>query len=528
MKNWLKDAVLYQIYPTSFYDSNGDGIGDLAGIAQKLDYVKELGADLVWINPFFKSPFLDGGYDVSDYYAVDERFGTMSDFEDLIKKADKLGIKVCLDLVIGHTSWEHDWFKKSGEKDTNGFSDYYIWTSSCFNAYKNKTLCGLHDRNGCFYINYYAHQPALNYGFQEIDAPENDPLSYDTRTDWQMHYTDPRLAPLREEIYNIIRFWMNKGVCGFRVDMAASLIKNMSDNTAIKWLWNEMFTNIKTEFPDIIFISEWGDPKVAVGEVGFDIDYTYHETKSWNSLFRSEEGTNLAPRFMTGKNYFSEDGAGSVDEFFKDCLETYKAIDGKGYFSVVSGSHDEIRLAERKSEEQLKIIFAFLLTFKHIPFIYYGDEIGMRHNFDVSRDGGYIRTGARTPMQWDNGKNRGFSSSDTLYLPTSADSHCSVEDQTDNPSSLLNTVKRLISIRRQYSCLNADGDLDVLQSENGGYPLVYKRTDKNGSVTVIINPSKNAAKVPILYNSVILSENCSLCDGGISLDGAGFAILKNN
>ncbi len=526
MKVWLKNAILYQIYPTSFYDGNGDGIGDLSGITQKLDYVKELGANLIWINPFYKSPFLDGGYDVADYYSVDEKFGTLDDFDKLIEKANGLGIKVCLDLVIGHTSWEHEWFKMSGEKERNSFSDYYIWTSSCFNAYKNKTLSGLHDRDGCFYINYYAHQPALNFGFDKIDAPEDDPLAYDTRTDWQMHYKDERLSPLREEIYSIIRFWMNRGVCGFRVDMAASLIKNTEDITAIKWLWGEMFSKIKAEFPDIIFISEWGDPKVAVGEIGFDIDYTYHETEVWNSLFRCESGTNLAPRFMNGKNYFSEEGKGSVEGFLADALKTLDCIDGKGYFSVVSGSHDEVRLAEGKSKDQLKVIFAFLLTFKHVPFIYYGDEIGLNHNFDVSRDGGYIRTGARTPMQWSEAQNRGFSTARELYLPVNDIPLASVEAEQENGASLLNAVKMLIKARRDNPALNADASFKVISSENGGYPLVYERACEEQKIAVIISPSADEKLVNISYKKVILHNNCTFGDRCVISNGVGFAIVE--
>ncbi len=526
MKNRLGDAIVYQIYPTSFYDSNGDGIGDLRGITEKLEYVKELGVDIIWLNPFYTSPFKDGGYDISDYYSVDEKFGTMSDFETLIAKADSLGLKICIDLVIGHTSWEHEWFKKSREKGRNEYSDYYIWTNSCFNTYKEKTISGLYDRDGCFYTNYYAHQPALNFGFQHIDAPDTSGEPYDGSTDWQMHYKDPRLAPLREEIIRIMRFWLKKGVAGFRVDMAASLIKNNTDSSALKWLWNIFFESVKKDYPDVVFISEWGDPRVAVGEIGFNIDYMLHENPHWNSLCRCEEGLNLAPKFINGKNYFSEEGKGNIESFLTEAEDLWRSIDGKGYFAAISGSHDEIRLATEKSTDELKTIFAFLLTFKHIPFIYYGDEIGMIHNYNVSRDGGYIRTGARTPMQWSNGKNRGFSESDTVYLPTDERENCSVESQINDANSVLNTVKKLIRLRKCHTCLSADGEFRLISCTDGGYPLVYERSDHDGKIAVIINPSREKKRLEICYNSVLMSHNCIADENTVDLHGIGYAILK--
>ncbi len=535
MKEWLKNAVLYQIYPTSFYDSNGDGIGDLKGITEKLDYVKDLGVDVIWLNPIFKSPFNDGGYDISDYYAIDERFGSMQDFEEMIVKAKSLGLRICLDLVIGHTSWDSEWFKKSSEKERNKYSDYYIWTNDKTVHYREKTVSNNFQRNGNFYKNYYDSQPALNYGFNVSSS------GGELDTSWQMHYTDERLAPLREELFNVIRFWMDKGVSGFRVDMANVLVKNCSNNPSEDnglfcsdndvdiqgqiWVWDKIFTQMRKEYPDILFISEWVYPKNSVGKCGFDIDLVAHDFFAWDSLFRYEKGTNLDPYYEKGNNYFSEEGKGSVEQFLNEAQDINDFIKGKGYFSAPSGSHDEIRLAYKKTPQQLKVIFAFLLTFKHFPFIYYGDEIGLTHTFGIDKDGGLLRTGARTPMQWDNGKNRGFSSNDNTYLPTNGEKDCSVENQEKDENSLLNTVKKLIGIRKEYSCLNADADFTVLECKNGGYPLIYERCNKENRIIVIINPKQQTVERELKYNKVLLSSNCNFDGRKITVNGAGFAVL---
>ncbi len=536
MKEWIKNAVLYQIYPTSFYDGNGDGIGDLKGITEKLDYVKDLGVDVVWLNPIFKSPFNDGGYDISDYYAIDERFGDMQDFERMIAKAKSLGLRICLDLVIGHTSWDCEWFKNSSKKEKNKYSDYYIWTKDKTLHYRDKTVAGDFERNGNFYKNYYESQPALNYGFNVSSSGGELDFS------WQMHYTDKRLVPLREELFNVIRFWMDKGVSGFRVDMANCLVKNCSNNPTEdnwlfcsdndediqgqKWVWEKIFSQIRKEYPDILFISEWCYPKNAVGKCGFDIDLMAHDYLSWDSLFRYEKDTNLDPYYEKGHNYFSDAGLGSVEDFLRDAQDINEFINGKGCFSAPTGSHDEIRLAFNKTTDQLKVIFTFLLTFKHFPFIYYGDEIGITHTFGIDKDGGLKRTGARTPMQWNDEKNRGFSVNDNVYLPTNNDQDRSVANQEKDENSLLNTVKKLIKIKKAHSCLGYDGEFKVIECVNGGYPLIYERSLNGEKILVIINPKKQKVERKFNYNKVLLSSNGDFSRDNVTIDGVGFAILK--
>lgn len=533
MNDWIKNSIFYQVYPASFYDSNGDGVGDLQGIIEKLDYIKELGVNALWINPFYSSPFMDGGYDISDYYAINEKFGTMSDFEMLVDKCKKFGIRLVIDLVIGHTSNQHPWFLESAKDEKNKYTDWFIWTDNNFNKFADKSIHGLYARDGGYVINYYACQPALNYGFNDKPREKDPNNAYDLGENWKMHYTDERLKPLREEILNVMRFWLNKGIDGFRVDLANSLVKGCiydsdddKDIEGLRWLWNILIGTIKKEYPNVAFIAEWVYPSNAVGKCGFDVDYLGHDCPEYNDLFRNEKGTNILPAFERGYNYFSEKGKGSIDAFLKYTQRLYQDVAGKGYFSVPSGYHDIVRLGEKKDADTLKVIFAFLLTYKHVPFIYYGDEIGMTHAWGINKDGGYIRTGARTPMQWTNGKNRGFSETECgLYLPVNGEQMQSVAEQEQNEKSLLNMVKKLISLRKEHAALNADGELTILRSENGGYPLVYERKAGKEAFVIAINPS-NENFIVDMYGTEELSFNTQCNNGKVELLGKSFIIFK--
>ena len=532
MNNWLKNTIFYQVYPTSFYDHNGDGVGDLKGIIEKLPYLHALGINGIWLNPFYPSPFKDGGYDVSDYYNVHEALGTLEDFELFVQRCKELQIRVVIDLVIGHTSDKHPWFLKSGEDEKNAYSDWYIWTDSNFNKYLDKSIHGLYPRDGGYVINYYACQPALNYGFNTPPRPANPDNAYDLGENWKMHYTDERLKPLREEIINVMRFWLAKGIDGFRVDLANSLVKGCvynsdkdEDVAGLKWLWGKLIGRIKSEYPDAVFIAEWVYPSNSVGKCGFDLDYLAHDCPEYNDLFRKEKGTNILAAFECGKTYFSEEGKGTIENFLAYTKRLYEDVAGKGYFSVPSGYHDIVRLAEKKDDDLLKAVFAFLLTYKHVPFIYYGDEIGMRHTFGINKDGGYIRTGCRTPMQWNHEKNCGFSVADTTYLPVNAMGTLTVEDMQQDESSLLRVVQRLVNLRKAYSALNADAKQEILLCENGGYPLVYRRCDEKESLIIALNPGKESKKVCV-NGEMVFGQNCFYDGRELTLNGKSFAIFQ--
>ena len=532
MNKWIKDAVFYHIYPISFYDSNGDGYGDLQGIIQKLDYLKDLGINAIWVSPFYKSSFMDGGYDIIDFCSVDERFGTMEDFESLVAKCKELKIRIIIDLVIGHTSFNAPWFLESAKDEINKYSDYYIWTESNLTKYKDRTIHGLYPRDGGYYINYYACQPALNYGFNRIEKSNNIDDAYSSANSWQMKYDDERLTPLREEIINVMRFWLNKGIDGFRVDLANSLVKgcrfdsdNDEDNEGMIWLWDKLMSPIRQEYPEVAFVSEWVCPTNAVGKCGFDVDFFAHDIECYNDLFRNEKGTNLLSFFEKGYSYFGESGKGDIEPFINYAANTFERIDGRGYFSVPSGSHDQVRISTGKGEDALCATFAFLLTTRHVPFIYYGDELGMSHNFNINKDGGYLRTGARTPMQWDNSFNRGFSTSNKLYLPTNDKTEESVESQNARDDSLLNTVKALLKIRESNECLRAEASIEYISSKCGDL-LIYARKNNDECIYIAINETENSKVLEFSGKSIVFSRLSRESNGKITIDKHGFVIYK--
>lgn len=384
---WLADATFYEIYPQSFQDTNADGIGDIPGIIKRLDYIKELGCNAIWLNPCFLSPFGDAGYDVEDYYTVAPRYGTNEDLAHLFEEAHKRDMHVILDLVPGHTAVTHKWFKESMKAKKNEYTDRYVWTDCIWEEPQGMNcIRGISDRDGSCAVNFFSHQPALNYGF------------YTQERDWQQPQDAPGPQATLEAMKDVMRFWLTMGCDGFRVDMAGSLVKNDPDSKGTIKLWQNVREFLNAEFPKAAMVSEWGEPdKSILG--GFHMDFLLHFGPShYNDLFRCEEP------------FFSSRGKGDVSVFVEKYIENYKKADKKGLICIPSGNHDMDRLARLLHGDELKIAFAFLLSMPGAPFIYYGDEIGMRYVEGLdSVEGGYGRTGSRSPMQWDQGVNAGFS-----------------------------------------------------------------------------------------------------------------------
>ena len=276
--DWLRDAVFYEIYPSSFYDGNGDGIGDLNGIRQKLPYVKGLGCNALWLNPCFDSPFKDGGYDVRDYKKVAPRYGTNEDLYALFREAHELGIRVLLDLVPGHTSEEHPWFLESGKAERNEYSDRYVWTDFWIKGTPGHPYIGGETpRNGTYMLNFFKCQPALNYGWAKVTEP------------WQTPADAPAAKATRNAMADVMRFWLEKGCDGFRVDMANSLIKGDDDDKSYTCaLWKGLLGELRAEFPESAYVAEWGWPRQALNLADFDMDfYLDHEGNGYNRLVRS-------------------------------------------------------------------------------------------------------------------------------------------------------------------------------------------------------------------------------------------------
>ena len=496
---WLKDAIFYEIYPQSFFDSNGDGIGDLEGIIQKLDYVKGLGCNALWVNPCFESPFMDAGYDVSDYKKIAPRYGANEDARRLFEEAHRRGMKVLFDLVPGHTSDKHPWFLASQRAERNEYSDRYVWTGNVFD-YPNeyRWVSGVTERDGNYLINFFSSQPALNYGFEE-------PSAY-----WQLPPDHPACRATLEAMKDVMRFWMDMGCDGFRVDMAASLVKNDPKKTGIKRLWQNVRAMFEKDYPECVLLSEWGNPVESI-EAGFHLDFYLHfESLGYNGLFR--DGNELPEGLSC---YFSKEGRGDVSVFLKEYAVRRAAAEGKGYICLPTGNHDMVRLARRRTMEERKVAVAFILLMPTIPFIYYGDEIGLPYREGlVSKEGGYYRTGSRTPMQWSAEKNRGFSEGDApLYLPVGEDGPDAAAEEAD-PDSLLNLVKKLTALRHENEELQAGDNFEVLYAKERAYPFIFAR----GSYVVAVNPSGEEAAAPLAGTlEEVLSVNAAAVHAGEKL-----------
>ena len=499
---WLDNAVFYEIYPQSFKDTDGDGIGNINGITEKLPYIKELGCNAIWINPCFDSPFGDAGYDVADYYKVAPRYGTNEDIVRMFEEAHKLGIHVLLDLVPGHTSWDHPWFKESMKAEKNEYTDRYIWTDSIWEEPKGYgSLRGISDRDGSCVVNFFSHQPALNYGFYKPDRP------------WQQAMDAEGPMATRKAMMDVIRFWLSKGCDGFRVDMAGSLVKNDEDSKGTIALWQDVRSFLDKEFPNAAFVSEWGEPDKSL-QGGFHMDFLLHFGPShYNDLFRCE------------KPYFG--GEGDASEFVKKYMESYEKSERKGLICIPSGNHDMERLAYYIKGDRLKLAFAFLLSMPGAPYIYYGDEIGMRYIEGLtSKEGGYNRTGARSPMQWDDSKNAGFSNADAdkLYIPIDPDAfRPNAKAQIEDMDSLRAEVKKLIAVRQAHKPLQNLGDIEFISDGSKGKPLAYIRSFENEKILVVINPSNESQEISLKYkvSDIVYSfgKEAEIKDNSIKVNG---------
>lgn len=547
---WLRDGVIYQVYPSSYKDSDGNGIGDIRGVISELDYIESLGVRAIWFNPLFVSGWIDGGYDVIDFYRVDPRFGTNNDMVELIEKAHAKGIKVMLDLVAGHTSDKHPWFIQSSQDTNLQYSDYYIWSDRLPDAKAERDLETMlkdpnymqntigkwmkseYPRNKFYMKNFYACQPSLNYGYANPDPSRP----------WEQGVDAPGPKAVRQELKDIIAFWYGKGVDGFRVDMANSLVKNDKDKKEIMNLWREIREWSDKNYPDHVLMAEWGSPKYCLA-AGYNIDMDLNGTKAHNrrmyfdrkhqadgGSYFSLNGGQPSVRDLYG-NAWPEDKIDSKTtaaemlkeyyDYFTDCLESTETM---GYFATITGNHDHLRInmGARNTPDQLKVMLTWVLTMP-MPILYYGDEIGMRSlvdmpNVEGANHNGKERSGARTPMQWTSGETAGFStcSPDKLYLPVCtewspatsypqyldwkknfeagkvkpiAKGEITVESQDKDPESILNWTRELIALRKSSEALWADSKFIPIFNESQPYPMVYLRSNGKETFLIALNPT---------------------------------------
>lgn len=529
--DWFRDSVVYEIYPQSFSDSDGDGVGDLRGVIDRLDHLAWLGVDAIWFNPCFESPFRDAGYDVSDYLRIAPRYGTNADLEELVGAARDRGIRVLLDLVVGHTSSDHPWFlAELAAPGPSPDGDRYVWALDPPLRDTSADTPGIAawvpspgPRPGYYLKNFYDSQPALNFGWGTAVGGEP----------WRDAVDAPGPLRNRAALREILAFWFDRGVAGFRVDMAFSLVKEDPGFVETTGIWRELRAWMDEAYPDRVLLPEGDEPRVPGRPLAFDADFFLVIFDAHRSLFDN----GYAGRLPFGEHvepYFDAAGRGSLEPFLRH-WEAAHAVGADRTVVLASADHDFDRLrCGAREPEQLGCAWAFLLTWGSVPSIYYGDEIGMRYLPGMPDVEGavchpaYNRAGCRTPMQWDDGPNAGFSTApaERLYLPVDpAPDRPTVAAQLADPGSTLHLVRDLLALRRAHPVLGTRAGTEVVHA---GYPLAYVR---GGTHLVALNPSGRTASLPLPRargGKVLLGAGVTLPgeDGTLTVDPFGWAVVR--
>jgi alpha-glucosidase len=477
---WWQKAVIYEIYPRSFKDSNGDGIGDLNGIIEKLDYLNWLGVDTLWIGPFYPSPMADFGYDVSDYQGVHEMFGSLEDFDNLLREAHKRDFKVIIDFVPNHSSNEHPWFIESSSSRDNPKKDWYLWRdgdpdgnppTNWLSVFGGSAWEWDDQRQQYYYHAFLKEQPDLNLRNPEV----------------------------QEAIFNTMRFWLSRGVDGFRVDVMWHLYKDdlWRDNPVNPDYkkgepeYDKLLPLYTTDHGDVIDIvvkmrrvMDEYDEKVMIGEMYLPI----HQTMAYYGP--NNKGAHLPGNFTL---LLAEWKAGK----FNVCIDECESSLPEGAWpNWVLGNHDRPRLATRIGKDQLGVAAMLLLTLRGTPTIYYGEEIGM-HDVDIPKDEmqdpqgekmGVNRDAYRTPMQWSGEKHAGFTSGTKPWLRLADDfDKINVEIQQKDSRSLLMLYRNLIVLRKKTPALQIG---DYLPVPADGDVLAYVRQHQDERVLIVLNFGK--------------------------------------
>ncbi len=455
---WWQSGVFYQVYPRSFQDSNGDGIGDLRGIASRLDYLAGVGIDAIWISPFYPSPMADFGYDISDYENVDPMFGTLDDFDHLLAEAHQRDLRIIMDFVPNHTSAEHAWFKQARASRDNPKRDWYIWADPApdgglpnnWLSYFGGPAWTLEPATGQYYLhNFDPGQPDLNW----------------------------RNPAVKEAVFNAMRFWLRRGVDGFRVDVIAVMLKDPElrdnpldpnwkegDNPAwrVQRVYSEQQPGIHELIAEMRGVVDEFDDRMLVGEIPYTTDPTLQVT-----YFGTPDQPELQQPFNFAFLMMPWD-AQTVRQF----VAAYEAaVPDYGWPTYVFGNHDRDRLVSRIGAAQARVAALFLLTVRGAPYIYQGEELGLPNgevapeqyqdpqgiNLGISRDL------CRTPFPWNSTPKAGFTTG-TPWLPISSTAPTlNVEAEDNDPQSFLALYRKLLALRREHGALNA-GTLALVNS----------------------------------------------------------------
>ncbi|AFT81856.1 alpha-glucosidase [Leuconostoc carnosum] len=510
---WWQEAVVYQIYPRSFQDSNGDGIGDIPGIIQRLPYLKKLGIQVIWLSPIYQSPNDDNGYDISDYQKVLPEFGTMADVEEMLQVSHQLGLKIMMDLVVNHTSDEHDWFKASRKTKNNPYRDYYIWRDPVDGHEPNNWLS---DFGGSAWT--YDQQTEQYY--LHIFSKKQPDLNWDNPV-------------LRNEIYDTMTWWLNKGVDGFRMDVInliskdsdfpddpnvdavnhASSMNFVANGQHVHHYLKEMNQQVLSHY-DVITVGE--APNVTTADA---IKYAGFDSNELQMVFQFEHvEIDNSPE---GLGKWSDERFKLVD--LKRILSKWQsALDGKAWNSLYWNNHDRPRVVSRFGndsdeyrEKSAKMLAVTLHFMQGTPYIYQGEEIGMTnialssidHYQDIDTRHAYqdlvvdqkrvapermmqfihhsSRDNARTPMQWDNTVNAGFTTGQPWLTVNPNYRHINVNQSLEDEHSIFHFYKKIIALRQQLPIITT-GRYEVLDLEDNDV-YAYKRVDGESQLLIVSN-----------------------------------------
>ena len=535
-KDWWKGKVAYQIYPKSFKDSNGDGVGDLKGITEKLDYLQKLGIDILWLSPIYKSPFIDQGYDISDYYAIEPIFGTMEDMEELIAEGKKRGISIIMDLVVNHCSSHHEWFQKALADPDGPYADYFYFIESDKEPNNWESYFGgsvwepVPGTNKYYLHSFHKDQPDLN---------------------WQN-------PVVRDEIYKMINWWLDKGIAGFRIDAIINIKKDLEwrslpsdrDNGLVPV--PESLVNAQPIEPFLRELNERTFAKYnafTVGEVFNETDEELHFFIGKDGAFSSIFDFKQTMLGQEGKGWFDH-ALPTADELKESIFQAHERADSIGVLSTIIENHDEPRgvshyIAEGPvNDTSKKALGTIQVLRKGIPFIYQGQEIGMENqvfesveDFDdiatingyhVAKEAGlteeealaaiakYSRDNARTPMQWSAEPGLGFSDGPAWLISPKPNVAINVKDQEKDPNSILNYYRQLTALYRHplYGNTIRFGDMIPAYRDRENIIAFERRGDKRLLVVSNFQNRQATLELPAPIKTVVLNNTAGLFQEG--------------
>ncbi|WP_075061104.1 alpha-glucosidase [Ornatilinea apprima] len=494
---WWRDGVIYQIYPRSFVDSNADGIGDLQGIRSKLDYLQGLGIDAIWLSPIFPSPDVDFGYDVSNYLDIDPKFGTLEEFQQLVEDCHQRGIRVILDLVLNHTSDQHPWFVESRSSRDNPKNDWYLWKDPSPNGGPPNNWQSVFGgsgweyeaRRGQYYFHmFYKEQPDVNW----------------------------RNPAVREELVNVFRFWAERGVDGFRLDVFNDYFKDAGfrDNPAKLGL---------RPFDRQQHIHDVSQPEMMplLKEIRSVLD-SYPQRYAVGETFLGEDQAKTAASYCGSErlhaafNFSFTHCKWDAGQFLRAIQHWENSLGDDAWPTYVLNNHDVRRSASRyargEDDRRLKVAAAMLLTLRGTPYLYYGEEIGMR-DIKVGRSeiqdpiGKHYwpffigRDGCRSPMQWNAAKHAGFSQATPWLKVNPNHATRNVESQQNDPRSLYHFYRNLIQLRKDLPALRQGMFLPLVHEPR--YILAYLRQTQTQTVLVALNFSRR--RLPLMLSGRMIT-----------------------